>query len=613
MLNKNIMKIEMDRLDKVVYTFIFLVCCFVFLPFILFGDNSVVTVHDYLDQNLPQFKMFRDNGLFFKFDAPTKGYGEMSTLYYMYVGFNFHSLLYYIFDDFIAYALNYYFSILLGWFSMYLLLKKYVRLPHSLMLLVSLCYAILPVIPIWNIATASLPLIIFIFFALEENKRFSYKTLLLLWYPFFSNFPSIGIFILGFWFIGIIATLIKNRKLNFNLLVGFFALVIGYILVDLRMFYVMFILKTTLNRSIFSRHPDDLVSMLKTFFLEFKNYGGNGHYHAASMQRMVIIPSAFFVSLGCVISRGRLSTKMKPARPRMDTVKLLFCSEFLLVIFAAIAGLYASGLLDRFIQRYFSILSGFDWGRVYIFNRVLWYFVFALCLSIILEVRSFSFAFIRWKPHFSLVLATLLICSQTVYTLCVPTTYNDQIKTWFNEIAIKTGVAKKMFPQKEFNSFISYKEFFAEDLFSTIKKDIAYSDEKVVAVGYHPSVLMYNGFNCIDGYNNAYPLSYMQKFRTLIAPELEINKAARDYYDSWGGRMYLYYGGTLGGWDPVRNINQTSVELHIDMDVFQNDFDGTYILSRIKIATADDLGLNFVNQYNDERSIYTIYLYKTME
>jgi hypothetical protein len=229
-----------------------------FLPFILFGDNSIVMVHDYLDQNLPQFKMFRDNGLFFKFDVPTKGYSEMSTLYYMYVGFNFHSLLYGVFDDFTAYILNYYFSILIGWSSMYLLLKTICKLPRSLMLLVSLCYAILPVVPIWNIAAASLPLIIFIFFSLGSNQRFLYKTLLLLCYPFFSNFPSVGIFILGFWFIGIIATAIKNRRLNPNLLVGFIALIIGYILVDLRMFYVMFILKTPLNRDIFFKHPSIL-------------------------------------------------------------------------------------------------------------------------------------------------------------------------------------------------------------------------------------------------------------------------------------------------------------------------------------------------------------------
>jgi hypothetical protein len=77
-------------------------------------------------------------------------------------------------------------------------------------------------------------------------------------------------------------------------------------------------------------------------------------------------------------------------------------------------------------------------------------------------------------------------------------------------------------------------------LFEEIKKDITYSNERVVAFGYHPSVLMYNGFNCIDEYNNAYPLSYMKKFRTLIAPELENNQKDREYYDSWGSRMYLY-------------------------------------------------------------------------
>jgi hypothetical protein len=59
--------------------------------------------------------------------------------------------------------------------------------------------------------------------------------------------------------------------------------------------------------------------MLKAFLVNFANYGGNGHYHAASMQRMVIIPTAFFVSLGSVISSRRLPTKIKTATTQMNT------------------------------------------------------------------------------------------------------------------------------------------------------------------------------------------------------------------------------------------------------------------------------------------------------
>jgi hypothetical protein len=76
---------------------------------------------------------------------------------------------------------------------------------------------------------------------------------------------------------------------------------------------------------------------------------------------------------------------------------------------------------------------------------------------------------------------------------------------------------------------------------------------------------MYNGFNCIDGYSNAYPLSYMQKFRTLIAPELEVNEQAREYYYSWRGRMYLYNSELSS--QPTRDKDTSPAKLNIDMDV----------------------------------------------
>ena len=119
---------------------------------------------------------------------------------------------------------------------------------------------------------------------------------------------------------------------------------------------------------------------------------------------------------------------------------------------------------------------------------------------------------------------------------------------------------------------------------------------------------MYNGFNCIDGYNSAYPLSYMQKFRTLIAPELEVNEWAREYYDGWGGRMYLF--NSELGYGPTRDKDTLPVNLNIDMEVFRNDFDGVYILSRAEISNSDALGLDLVRRYYDEESIYTIYLYQ---
>jgi len=602
------------------YLVILLSVTFFLLPFVLFGTNSVITIHDGLDLFVPWFKMYHDNGLFFKFDAPTKGFSEMSTMYYSYADFSLTPLLYYLFDDFIAYTINFYIYIFLGFFSMYLLLRKIGKIDAVLIYLLSFCYTVLPLGLNFGICVNTLPLIIIAFSYFMSHNKFSWKVLYLLFYPFFSSFPMTGIFILGFWFLGLIILGIKDKKINLNLLIGFILLCIGYILVDLRLFYVMFVLKTPLNRSIFNLLEVDSSEKIRVFLDSLRVYFLHGYYHATSFQRKIIVPFAFLVSVFCLImlilrlksQSGTMVSRIKTAVAESGFhEKLLFILEFTVFIFSLIAALYDSKLLNGFIMKYIPVLSGFNWGRVWIFNRVLWYVIFALCLRFVLEINLFFVLKIKtgnifWKikscPLIPRLCAGILICFQLLYISLTPALYNDQLTTWYNEIVIKTG-------NRNISPYISYKEFFAKNLFERIKKDISYSNEKVVAFGYHPSVLMYNGFNCIDGYNNAYPLSYMRRFRTLIAPELEINQWAREYYDNWGGRMYLF--NSELSHQPTKDKNTLPVKLNIDMDVFKNDFEGKYILSRAEISNSDTLELELKNRYYDEESIYTIYLYQT--
>ena len=601
------------------YLFIIFTAAFYLLPFVLFGTNSIITIHDNLDISIPLFKMYKENGLLFKFDSPTKALSEMSTLYYG--NFSFTMLLSCLFNDFIAFIINSYIYLFLGFFSMYLLLKKLKVINKNLSILISLCYAILPTV--LGICISTLPLIIVIFISFLSQNKFSWKTLLILFFPFFSSFTMVGIFILGFWLLGFVILWIKTRKINLNLLVGFLLLCIGYIIVDLKLFYVMFVLKTPLNRSVFSFYPVGIITQIKVFLRTLKEYFLHGYYHATSFQRKIILPFAFIVSVFYLIMLiRRIKSKSGTMLTRIKTtvmestihVKQLFILEFTVFAFSIIAALYDSGLLTSFINKYIPILHGFHWGRVWIFNRVLWYVIFALCLQFVLEIDLFFVLKVKngnlfWKikscPFIPRLCVGILICFQILYISLTSRNwyyYQDQYQTWYNEIVIKTGIRK-------IDPYISCKEFFAKDLFEKIKKDISYSDERVVAFGYHPSVLMYNGFNCIDGYNNAYPLSYMQKFRTLIAPELEINQKAREYYDSWGGRMYLY--NSELDYEPTRDKNTSPVKLNIDMQVFKNDFDGRYILSRAEISNSDTLGLELIKRYYDEKSIYTIYLYQT--
>jgi hypothetical protein len=622
-----------------IYGLAALTALFFLLPFMLFGENSIITIHDNLDSLIPWFKMYRDNGLFFKFNVPSKGFSEMSTLYYFQVGYTFQSLLYMLFDDFTAYTLSFYCSAAFGFFSMYILLKKALGFPRVIGVFMSVCYAFLPVYPNYNIAAASLPLLIavFFYFASQRNTAFLWKSLLLLFYPFFSFFGAFGFFILGFWFLGLIVLTIKNKRINPNLLAGFILLCMGYILTDLQMFYAVFVLKTPLNRDVFADtlYPADVMNQIKTFLRSLKSYGVNdGYYGVVTFQKKFIVPAAFFVSLAFLIklffTGGKEKRSIKTILAKADDrIKFFFLLELLIAALCIIAALHDSGLAAGFIKRYVPVLSGLNWARAAVFNRVLWYVIFGICLQVILNIKTVRIILndkeYRFGSGFSKLIAGALICLQIGYIALSPGLYNDQVRTWINEIEVKRRIVRNIIPQRKWRSlrnfiddlgggvyegdysFISYKEFFAKDLFDRIKKDISYSGERVVALGYHPSVLMYNGFNCIDGYNSAYPLSYMRSFRTLIAPEFEINQDAREYYDKWGGRMYLYNSELNYG--PTKGKDNAPVKLNINTDVFRNTFNGSYILSRSEISNSGALGLALVKRYYDKESIYTIYLY----
>jgi hypothetical protein len=495
----------------------------------------------------------------------------------------------------------------------------------------------MPILPSYSVSISVLPLIMFLFhyFAFQQNNIFSWKVLLLVLYPFFSRFAEVGFFILGFWLLGAIIVSIRLRRLHVNLFTGFIALCIGYIIVDLRLFYVMLILKEPLNRSVLnSSLPTDITVLLGNSFWFFKQYLSYGHFHTPYMAGDIIWPLALVIT--CVIliwtvillknQHGTFTIAgIKQAIAQMDDkFKALLILECIVVLFSCLAGMSRSGLLTPFIDKYIPILTGFFWGRIFFLNRVFLYLAFALCLQILLDncfillrdsrdVKKMGMCEISSK-----FLVSILLFLQFFTLASANVQYNDATHTWiYQKHKLFSSFSKYdndfFSAEEEYN--VTYKDFFAKDLFAEIKKDINYTDEKVVAFACSPAVLMYNGFNCIDGVINFYPLRYMQDFKKLIAPELEKNKWEKNDFYSWGQRLYLFN----AAFDeykfyilPTPNKDIPPAALNIDMDVFKNFFHGKYILSRAEISNADALGLALVKRYYRDDSIYTIYLYKAV-
>ena len=88
----------------------------VIAPYVIFGENSYITVHDNLENMLPQFKQAKVFG-FFSLDVPCGAMDNMSCAYVGWGGFTIQNVLYYILPPYTAFVVMLILSILLGFFA----------------------------------------------------------------------------------------------------------------------------------------------------------------------------------------------------------------------------------------------------------------------------------------------------------------------------------------------------------------------------------------------------------------------------------------------------------------------------------------------------------------
>lgn len=434
------------------------------------------------------------------------------------------------------------------------------------------------------------------------------KSIFLLFFPLFSNFFLFGLYICLFWFLGLVFQIIKNKKINYNLLVGFISLCIGYILVDLKMFYVVFILKTTLNRDIPYFNLQSIASFsfnenLENIFIRFNTYW-NYEYLCSEILTKLIFPFAVIVVLVCMYFRKhnkKQSNNLLTTDKKLNVVILIMVFHLFIVFIISLYTMFYIAISD-----YLPTITRFNITRVVYFARVYWFVVLALCLEkiyirkpIYLEIQDgiTEKLEIKIKSFLFLIIILFFILAQVLFILYKSDIYN----TWNNY--------KRMI-LRENKIHVTYNEFYGEKLFSEIKQSISYSNEKVCAYGFHPAVLMYNGFSCIDGYNNSYPLSYMEKFKELINPILSDNYAAVNYFNYWGGTMYVYDSPPGMMYGPLLHMYRNFEPiLQVDMDVLRRNFGIKYILSAYQLENAREVGISLKGIFTQKDSIYTIYLY----
>ena len=626
--------------------FIVAVMCLFTLPMAVKRGSYLFTINDNLDSYAGNVQIVHYLKNYFNVNEGQSFTGGLNNHYSTISILQVYSMLCCFFGFLDGQIITRFFSVIVGFFSMRLLIHEIFperSYYQSILLSMTACvYSVTSSAPNRQIAYATLPLIVFAFIRLSKEQKYTPLLFLTAFYPMVTNFNAIHVFVMIFWMCFTCVDAIVKRKININLALSFAVMGLSTLLVFQNTLRLSLLADET-NRSLFK----ESIAEPKFDWDMFCLYLFSGQYHSATSHGILLLPVLLTFSIAFLV----LFVFYKEFRQKNMTSAWVLLTGWLLWLFSAfIATFQESGFKSGI-----TLIDGFQWGRLISFMRLCWYLmmaaiimvkpidnmnpylvgivpVVALCLHRWLPYPSFFFSDLlgyiedaNLLKKFGVLIVVMMVLIgismmhkyRVVSDVCICFVLGLQVFFILISSNIYNDVGYNLFgryPDYAYY-FVSVDDFFSTELFDQIKEDINYdyNEEWVAAYGFHPSVLVYNGFNNVDRYVSCHSLRDQKEFRTIIAPALEIYPEYKEYYDYWGGKMYLF--GELSYdtmYDASRKISpDNSYPLYIDVESFKK-YKGKYIISRAAISNADEIGLEFVKDYDSESSIYHLYLYRAI-
>ncbi len=540
------------------------------------GESLFIPIHDNLEDYIVRFQVMKNNHLFWEIHATAPMLGGLDRNY-LTSDLKAYLWLYMLMPTYIAYIVGFAIKIALSVVGSAFLGKTILEDRYkeysNIIVLCGLAYGLAPNYPAAAFGFASLPLFMAFVIRLYKSPESLRKSNLLffLLYPVLSDLFWFGIFLCGYLVAAFIIDALVSKKPKFRLLLATLLLSLGYIVVEWRLVYlVLFVGEQTIRETmVIESLPAGQI--LKSIAAGF----GVGHYHSAAAHTYIVLP---------VCATSFVTINLRRLRERKW--RLIFRDPFthllLLILFNAIIfGIDNSEIFKELVATMAPTLKGISMARTLWFNGFLWYFAFAIALCRIKNTRI---------KHVLLILALFFVVING-------STYNHISLNTYEALA-ETGVVEKQ--------HLSYSEFYSTELFDDILGKIDYKGEWSVAYGMHPAVLEYNGIATLDGYCAIYPEAYKERFRRLIAPELEVDEVHRAYYDDWGGRAYIFSNELEFSPSITPSVSKTN--LLFDAEVFRQ-MGGRYVFSRVEIVNASEMNLELVGQFSNMNSPYNIFVY----
>ena len=567
------------------------------LLFCLLGKESIFVYHDQLDGEVLCY-LYQAKYLFQDSTIPElmNGVGKTALTAPALLLILFYRLL----PPFAAFVGSMYFVMLLGYTGMYLLLAKWQVRP----LFACMCgvlFAYLPLIPVYGLSMYGVPLVLWAFLTLadaDERKMgvadtralakqtgigfalialFGLASSLVL-----SGFAVLeGVILLGF-------CLPKARK-NWKYWTGVGLLLAIYLLCNQGLF-----LQLLGFRGGYVSHKEELVIASAPFWQTFWETFLHGVEHARSYQEWILAMAVWILAAGVVQRKWR-----------NRQWQLLGVLLGIGIGIALLCAAYSFEPVVALRQKMGGAAVWLQLDRIYWLYPALWYAALGLCMQWLWQCLCHDP--VERKSAFSLriVVATVggLVYSVTAVTILLAGIWKANVKKVLNPDA----------------PGISWADFYAEDVYAQVKAYLYETtgeqpeDYRVVSLGICPGAALYNGFYCLDGYSNNYPLEYKHTFRQIIEPELAKSEYLTAYFDDWGNRCYLFSAETPNYYT-VEKGGFYYADFSMNTEAFEG-LGGRYVFSAAYIEQPDRTGLQLLREepFETPDSYYRIYLYGLVE
>lgn len=336
------------------------------LLFCILGKDSIVTYHDQLDGEVLCYiyhakYLFKDslinelmNGM------PKTSLTPPAPLFV---------LFYRILPPFAAFVVSQYFTMLLGFLGIYLLLTawKVNPLPAALS---GILFAYLPLLPVYGLSMYGIPLVLWAFISLAERRRTFLAMGIIVLFGLSSSLVLSGFAVLGV--LILLGLLWCTARKNKFYLTGVGALVLVYILTNLPLFAQMLSADTN-NVS----HKEELVIAAAPFMDSFMSILINGAEHAVSYQKWILILALIIIIAGVCKKEWR------------DSQWKLICMLFgAAVVIALLCALYTTGPIVELRRSIGGVAVWFQLDRIYWLYPALWYALMGLALQWLWQLRK---------------------------------------------------------------------------------------------------------------------------------------------------------------------------------------------------------------------------------